>query len=66
MKTIVLHVNGMMCAHCQATVQKAVTAAGASDVKVDLEAKTVTCDIEAPVTEETIRTAIVEAGYEVV
>ena len=66
MKTIVLHVNGMMCAHCEATVKKAVTAAGAADVQVDLAAKTVTCTLGSGVTEETVRAAITEAGYEVV
>ena len=65
METIVLNVNGMMCAHCQARVEKAVADAGATNVKVSLEAKNVTCDIAAPVTVEQIKKAIVDAGYEV-
>ncbi len=65
METIVLTVNGMMCAHCEARVKKAVADAGAADVQVDLAGKTVTCAIAAPVTAEQIKAAIVEAGYEV-
>ena len=66
METIVLNVNGMMCAHCQARVEKAVADAGAANVKVSLENKNVTCDITAPVTAEQIKAAITAAGYDVV
>ena len=61
-----MNVEGMMCAHCEAAVKKAVTAVGVADVSVDLAGKTVTCAYDAPVTLEKIKAAIVDAGYEVV
>ncbi len=66
MEKTILNVNGMMCQHCQATVIKAVSAAGAPDVQVDLKAKTVTFTPNATATVEAVRSAITEAGYEVV
>lgn len=66
MEKTILNVNGMMCQHCQATVIKAVSAAGAPDVQVDLKAKTVTFTPNATATMEAVRSAITEAGYEVV
>lgn len=66
MEKTVLNVEGMMCAHCEAAVKKAVTAAGVADVSVDLAGKTVTCAYDAPVTVDQIKAAIVDAGYEVV
>ncbi len=65
MEKTVLHVEGMMCAHCEATVKKAVTAAGAADVQVDLAAKTVTITYAAPATVDVFKKAITDAGYEV-
>lgn len=66
MNELVITVNGMMCGHCAARVEKAATDAGASAAKVDLEAKTVTCTVSDAALEGAIRTAITEAGYEVV
>ncbi len=66
MKTMTLTVNGMMCTHCQARVEKAVADAGAANAKVDLAAKTVTFDLPDTLTVEAVKAAITEAGYEVV
>lgn len=66
MEQSIFQVEGMMCAHCEQAVKKAVTAAGAADVSVDLAGKSVTCQFAAPVTEQAIKTAIEEAGYEVI
>ena len=59
----VMNVEGMSCGHCAARVEKALAELGAS-AKVDLAAKTV--DIEAPenVTEQAMRDAVKNAGYE--
>ncbi|MCI8525509.1 MAG: heavy metal translocating P-type ATPase [Oscillospiraceae bacterium] len=65
METITLHVEGMMCAHCQARVEKAVAGTGAAEVQVDLEKKSVTCALSGGATEAQIKAAITEAGYEV-
>lgn len=62
---ITVTINGMMCGHCQAHVEKALTALGA-EVKVDLEAKTAYVTPAGELTDEQIKTAVEDAGYEVV
>ena len=62
---LVINVNGMMCTHCKAMVEKICKAApGVTDAVVDLQAKNVTVtgtpDVAA------LKKAIVDAGYEVV
>ena len=62
---ITLHVDGMMCEHCKARVEKAVSAvSGVRKVKVDLAEKSVTYYGDA--SEAAVRAAITEAGYEVI
>ena len=61
----VIYVNGMMCVHCKARVEKVCKGIpGVTDAVVDLQAKNVTvtgdCDIEA------VKQAIRDADYEVV
>jgi len=64
MKTVI-HVNGMMCAHCKAAVEKACKAVpGTQDAVVSLEEKQVTVTGCADVS--LWKKAITEAGYEVV
>ena len=64
MKTVI-HVNGMMCAHCKAAVEKACKAVpGTQDAVVSLEEKQVTVTGSADVSQW--KKAITEAGYEVV
>jgi len=67
-KKILLNVEGMSCGHCQAAVEKAVQGlAGVSEVKVDLAGKKVEVEYEpGKVTEEEIKNAIEDQGYEVV
>ena len=61
----VINVNGMMCPHCKAMVEKVCKAVpGTVDAVVDLMAKTVTVTGEASV--EALKQAIIEADYEVV
>ena len=65
MNTTVINVNGMMCAHCKAAVEKACKAVpGTTDAVVDLEQKTVTVTGSAQLS--ALKQAIVDAGYEVV
>ncbi|MBE6978499.1 MAG: heavy metal translocating P-type ATPase [Ruminococcaceae bacterium] len=60
----VLHVEGMMCNHCQARVEAACKAvAGTVNAVVDLKAKTVTVHGDAALSD--LKQAIVDAGYEV-
>ena len=61
----VIKVNGMMCPHCKAMVEKVCKAVpGAVDALVDLQAKNVTVTGEADVA--ALKQAIIDAGYEVV
>ena len=65
MMETVIHVEGMMCPHCKAMVEKVCKAVpGTTDAAVDLQAKNVTVQGDADV--EALKKAIVEAGYEVV
>ncbi|HIW15249.1 MAG TPA: heavy metal translocating P-type ATPase [Firmicutes bacterium] len=60
----VLKVDGMMCMHCQAHVQKALSGvSGVSEAQVSLEEKTATVTLNAPVDNETLMNAVREAGY---
>ena len=60
----VIYVNGMMCPHCQARVEKACKAVpGVIDAVVDLKAKNVTVTGTADVS--ALKAAIVDAGYEI-
>ena len=61
----VIKVEGMMCPHCKAAVEKACKAVpGTADAVVDLQAKNVTVTGTADVA--ALKQAIVDAGYEVV
>jgi Cu+-exporting ATPase len=61
----VIKVEGMMCPHCQARVEKVCKAVpGTVDAVVDLQAKTVTVTGDASV--DALKKAITDAGYEVV
>ncbi len=61
----VIKVEGMMCPHCKAMVEKVCKAVpGATDAVVDLQAKNVTVQGSADL--DALKKAIVDAGYEVV
>ena len=63
--TTVIKVEGMMCTHCKAMVEKVCKAVpGTLDAVVDLQAKTVTVTGEASV--DALIKAILDAGYEVI
>lgn len=59
-----IHISGMACPHCQATVRKAIAALpGAQTVDVDLASGIAT--VEGEVSPEDIRKAVEAAGFEV-
>ena len=65
MMETILKVEGMMCPHCKAMVEKVCKAvAGTQDAVVDLQAKQVTVVGNADVA--ALKQAIVDAGYEIV
>ena len=60
----VLIVEGMMCAHCQAHVQKALAEVeGVTEAVVDLDSKQATVTLEKDVADQTLMDAVTEAGY---
>ena len=66
MQTI-LNVEGMSCGHCVRAVSNALEELpGVVSAQVSLEAKTATVEHEDGVTPEQMKSAIEEAGYEVV
>ena len=65
--TKTLNIEGMMCAHCVAHVEKALSAlGGVTSAKADLENKCATVTLAAPVSDQELKDAVTEAGYEVV
>ena len=65
MKTT-LSIEGMMCGHCQATVEKALKGVpGVSEVVVSLEDKNAVVTAEESVSADALKSAVVDAGYEV-
>ena len=62
-----INIEGMMCQHCVAHVEKALTAlGGVSSAKADLEGKCATVILAAPVSDQELKDAVTQAGYEVV
>jgi len=60
-----IHVNGMMCTHCKAKVEKVSKAIdGVENAVVDLQEKTVTVTGEYDV--QAVKDAITKAGFDVV
>ena len=66
MKTT-LHIEGMMCQHCQKHVHDALAAMdGVTDVTVDLESKTADVTATKDITTDEFAKVITDAGYELV
>ncbi len=65
--TRTIKIEGMACGHCTARVEKALQeTAGVTAVTVSLEEKQAVVTVEDGVTDETLTTAVTDAGYEVV
>ena len=58
-----VHIEGMMCPHCQAHVEKALNAIEGVSATVDLAANT--ASVTGDVSDDAIRKAITDAGYTV-
>jgi copper chaperone len=58
-------VKGMTCSHCvQSVTQELSALPGVTDVQVDLVSGGVTVASDAPLSDEAVRAAVDEAGYE--
>ena len=64
MKKIV-SIEGMMCEHCSGRVEKALNAIPGVTASVDLKGKCATVECTAEVTDEQLKAAVTDAGYEV-
>lgn len=63
---ITMKIEGMMCAHCQAAVTKALNAVeGVTKTDVNLEDKAAYVETSGDVSGEVLKKAVVDAGYEV-
>lgn len=66
MSTATYTVTGMTCQHCVASVTEEIgEIAGVTGVAVDLESGAVTVTSENAITDDAVRDAVHEAGYEV-
>ena len=63
MNTKTITIKGMMCAHCVAHVEKALTALEGETAKVDLASGTAV--VTGPASDEALTKAVTDAGYEV-
>ena len=59
-------VEGMSCGHCVNHVSEALKEIGATEVEVSLERKLATAEVADNITDEVIKAAIEDAGYDVV
>lgn len=67
MSTATYTVTGMTCAHCVASVTEELHELdGVSEVAVDLTSGEVTVVSEAPLPDEAVKSAVEEAGYQLV
>jgi len=65
-KTVSFTVEGMMCNNCKAHVEKALMAVkGVKSAEAVLESKTVTVTVKESVEENTLKEAVISAGYKV-
>ena len=60
-----LKIEGMTCGHCSARVEKALNALDGVEAKVDLAAKTAQLNLTSVISDEIIKKAVTDAGYEV-
>ncbi len=60
-----IYVEGMSCGHCSARVEKALNAIEGVEAKVDLEAKTAFVTADEGITDQQLKNAVEDAGYDV-
>lgn len=66
MKKKIISIEGMSCAHCQSSVQKALLKLnGVQEVSVELDNKRALVRMDASVSDDAVRSAIDEAGFTV-
>ncbi|MBU3188223.1 heavy-metal-associated domain-containing protein [Clostridium bowmanii] len=61
-----IYIEGMSCGHCSNHVSEALKDIGGKGIEVNLDKKLATAEMSDGITDEAIKVAIDEAGYEVV
>ena len=61
-----LQIKGMSCGHCSARVEKVLNAIDGVNAKVDLDSNSAKLIITREVSDEALKTAVDNIGYEVV
>lgn len=61
-----MKIEGMMCQHCQAAVTKALNALDGVKAEVNLEEKEASIEAADSVSDDVLKKAVEDAGYEVV
>jgi Cu+-exporting ATPase len=61
----IIHIEGMSCGHCSATVEKALNGIEGVKASVSLSDKIANVSIEGSVSDEKLKKAVEDAGYEV-
>ncbi len=65
--TMTVKIQGMMCHHCEAHVKKALEALdGVASAEASHEKGTAVLEVNGAVSEEAVKAAVTEAGYEFV
>ena len=62
----IMTVEGMHCEHCSARVEKALNSINGVKAKVNLKKKTAAIELSSNVSDQTLKDAVTEEGYEVV
>ena len=61
-----LQIKGMSCGHCSARVEKVLNAIDGVNAKVDLESNSAKLILTREISDEALKTAVDNIGYEVV
>ena len=61
-----MKIEGMSCGHCSGRVEKALNGIDGVSATVNLEAKTASITLQKEVSDDVLRKAVEDAGYEVV
>lgn len=66
MQTLILHIPSMQCSHCISKIQTFVSEVeGVQEINFNLDSKIIEVSFSSPATEENIKEAIMECGFEV-
>ncbi len=61
----IIEINGMSCGHCQARVEKVLNEIDGVNAKVELKKNRAIVNLSKEVSDQTLKDAVMEAGYEV-